>query len=132
MLLKDAFEVDRVQSTKASDIIRQLALTGVAIIWIFKNDARPDHSQVIVPVNLYWPAAFMVFTLFLDLVQYVISARAWRKYANEAEATEKAKQQDPNLRVTVTDIPDAPRNINDKARTVYKAKHISIKMYVVL
>jgi hypothetical protein len=61
-------------SGKASDIARQLALAGIAVVWIFKVQ---QGVNVILPAELLLPALLFVATLGLDLLHYVIAALIW-------------------------------------------------------
>ncbi|NLW30918.1 MAG: hypothetical protein GXY77_05610 [Fibrobacter sp.] len=61
-------------SGKASDINRQIAFAGIAIIWIFritKNDTISMPTGLLLPVKLF------VFGLALDLIHYVWSSSTW-------------------------------------------------------
>jgi len=40
MKLKDAREIYYFYSGKTSDLVRQLGLAGIAVIWLFKYDAQ--------------------------------------------------------------------------------------------
>ncbi len=55
-------------SKKASEIVRQLALAGIAVVWIFKNDSNQD----ILPSELDKAVLCFVLTLAIDLAHYVI------------------------------------------------------------
>ena len=67
---KDSYEF----SKSASELIRQFAFAGIAIIWIFKNDNIQDHvlpSEVIIPLLLF------LIALASDLFQYLIPSIIW-------------------------------------------------------
>jgi hypothetical protein len=59
-------------TSKSSDIIRQLILAGVAIIWLFKdkNKNELDHFAI-------YPLAFLAGAALLDLIQYVAGGLIW-------------------------------------------------------
>lgn len=59
---------------KASEVNRQLALAGVAVIWIFKN---PEASKTLLPDGLLWPLALLIISLGLDLLQYFLGSVIW-------------------------------------------------------
>jgi hypothetical protein len=59
---------------KASEVNRQLALAGIAVIWIFKN---PENSLKLLPQELYKPLLFLIISLTIDLLQYVLGAIIW-------------------------------------------------------
>ena len=53
---------------KISDIIRNLALAGIGLIWIFKNS---DLTHDILPKGLIPALRFIVLGLITDLLQYL-------------------------------------------------------------
>jgi hypothetical protein len=59
-------------SGKISDLVRQLALAGIAVIWIFKID-KPGLFPSL-PRFLIWPMLALVLALFVDFVQYSYGA----------------------------------------------------------
>ncbi len=69
-------------SGKASDVARQLALAGIAVVWIFKNERG---GPLAVPKELLVPAALFVVTLALDLFQYVLSTIIWGFFSRHHE-----------------------------------------------
>lgn len=75
MILRDVKTEYEVYTQKASDLARQLALAGLAIIWIYKTGTLPVLE---IPAPLYTAGFWMVVTLTIDMLQYVISAVLWR------------------------------------------------------
>ena len=74
MILADYRDAYYELSGKASDVARQLAFAGIALIWIFHpHDAGP----VALPQPLLLPAALFVAGLGFDLLQYVTGALIW-------------------------------------------------------
>jgi hypothetical protein len=71
-------------SGKVSDIVRQLGLAGIAIIWIFKIDEKGGASHL--PHELYTPLYILCICLLFDLFQYLYGTIAWeivlRKHNN--------------------------------------------------
>jgi len=59
---------------KASDISRQLAFAGIALIWIFKSEQTGSFA---VPRDLLWPGILIIIALAVDLLQYCIAAVIW-------------------------------------------------------
>jgi hypothetical protein len=78
-------------SGKVSDICRQLALAGIAIIWIFKRDIGGIYS---VPKGLLLPMLLIACGLLADLAQYLIGSATWfaiyrlAEYRSVSEDTE--------------------------------------------
>ena len=64
-------------SGKASDIVRQLAFAGIALVWLFKTEV---DKQWKIPVELLPAASLVVLTLLLDFLQYVVGSLVWAGY----------------------------------------------------
>ncbi len=77
-------------SEKASDATRQLALAGIAIVWIFKIQ---DAQNVSIPRELLVPSLFFVVALALDLLQYSLAAVIWEGFLHY-HAAHGAKEED--------------------------------------
>lgn len=101
-------------SGKTSDIVRQLALGGLGIIWIFKTDA-PD-GQLAMPGALLPTAILIVAGLILDLFQYAYAAGAWGIYHRHLEKQGTAPESSI----------EAPQEINWPTITFYCLKVLSI------
>jgi len=73
-------------SGKLSDINRQIAFAGIAVIWIFKDGQAPDFQ---INPELILPAIFLVSALAADIFQYVYQSIAWaifhRKHEKKAD-----------------------------------------------
>ena len=72
--VKEAYEA---LSGKASEIIRQLSLAGIALIWIFKTGTP---SSPILEIQLLRAALFIFVALSLDLLQYLTGTLTWHRY----------------------------------------------------
>jgi len=83
---KDTLENYYFYSGKTSDIIRQLALAGIAVIWLFK--LGPDNAPKL-PSELISPLIFIVCCLLCDLAQYTLGTIIWGIYSR---CTEKKLQ----------------------------------------
>jgi hypothetical protein len=70
-------EEDKFYSGKTSDVVRQLALLGYAIMWVLKRDT-PSGPAVSTEFQL--PALFLALSLLLDFVQYFSGAIGWTWY----------------------------------------------------
>ena len=82
---RDAFYVF---SGKVSDITRQLAFAGIAVIWLFKKDVSgiPKIDEALV-----LPGLLIVISLSCDLLQYSVGALIWRcvyRYKEKAGVSE--------------------------------------------
>jgi len=66
--LKDWLQEFYEDTGKISDILRNLALGGIGIIWIFKNT---ELTHNILPPELISPLRFIVLALIADLLQYL-------------------------------------------------------------
>lgn len=95
--MKTLAEIDRTKNEttgKASDVGRQLAFAGLAVVWILREaSGNPIGETLLVPVLL------LVVCLTLDLLQYVWCSFAWTIFYNyHFEKTKSDKAQ--------VDIPD--------------------------
>ncbi len=70
MTLKEAREAYYEHSGKASDVLRQLGVAGIGVIWVFKAEV---HGAMVIPRPLLLPALLLVGGLFLDLLQHVLA-----------------------------------------------------------
>src|SRR5271155_4941857 len=64
-------------SAKASEIVRQLSLAGVAVVWLFKAGGA-DSPQLALP--LVRAALFFFLALVLDFLQYLSGTMIWHIY----------------------------------------------------
>ena len=60
---------------KVSEIVRQLNLAGIAIIWIFRVGKEAGGIQY--SPSLKWSLGLFVLSLTFDLVQYVYQSIVW-------------------------------------------------------
>jgi hypothetical protein len=72
--LKEGYGRSGEASDKSSEINRQLAFAGIAIIWVFRTDSG---GKQIVPAGLFFPGLLLVLGLSFDLLQYVIKSEIW-------------------------------------------------------
>jgi hypothetical protein len=86
---KDAYEYEGL----TSGLVRQLALAGIAVIWIFKIDNPKEH---LIPDECYWPLLLFVLTLVFDFLQYFILAIIWKIFFRYHE-----KKNNGNVEVNV-------------------------------
>lgn len=82
LTLKEGYDRSDEASDKSSEINRQLAFAGIAIIWVFKTDSG---GRQIVPDELFLPGLFLVLSLTFDLLQYVIKSEIWYRVTRKNE-----------------------------------------------
>lgn len=80
--LKEGYERSGEASDKSSEINRQLAFAGIAIIWVFKTDSG---GRQIVPDELFLPGLLLVIGLSLDLLHYVVKSEIWYRVTRSKE-----------------------------------------------
>ena len=61
-------------SGKASDLTRQLAFAGIAVIWLFKKE---PVQGLTIPHELIFPGLLIVTCLAFDLAQYGLGSLLW-------------------------------------------------------
>ena len=82
MKLKDAREFYYFHSGKTSDLVRQLALAGIAVIWLFKYEVIGVPK---VPTQLLAPLVLIVLGLAFDLLQYAVATGIWGVFQRAKE-----------------------------------------------
>ncbi len=116
-------------TSKASDIIRQLILGGIAVIWLFKSTVNNTTS---LESYLIWPLIGLCLALLFDLLQYVSGGFIWKRFYRKEENKAK-KQIENNKSISDIEIVGAPRRLNLPIYFFYWAKIIvSIVSYILL
>jgi hypothetical protein len=118
MKLSEYKKISETYTGKASDIIRQLILGGVAIIWLFKVS---DNGKESLDKFLVFPLLTLSLALVADLLQYVVGGRIWNKFFIEEEKkavqnhkTDSKSPLDPEIK--------APRKLNKPIYFFYWTK----------
>jgi hypothetical protein len=77
--VKNAYET---LSGTASQIVRQLSLAGIGLIWLFNigTGAKPSLPHVLLQAAL-----FIFLALFFDLLQYLLGTFSWFLYFRKKE-----------------------------------------------
>lgn len=81
-------------SGKVSDLTRQMALAGIAIVWIFR---QPDVQANIICKELIPPLLFFITSLTFDILQYIYKTVAWAIFFRTKENQTKKKNPDPPM-----------------------------------
>src|ERR1700730_10162055 len=82
MKLQDYRDTFYAFSGKASDLNRQLAFAGIALIWLFKKD---NIAGLSIPSELLLPTTLIVISLALDMGHYVVASVIWRLFYRSKE-----------------------------------------------
>ena len=82
MTLDDAKSAYEALSGKASDIMRQLGLSGIALIWIFKADTSKGP---VLDKTLIHAAVWILVAIICDFLQYALGATIWFYYFRHKE-----------------------------------------------
>lgn len=77
---------------KFNDRLRTLAMTGIGIIWVFK-ESNPTGSWI--PGALLSPGVLLVAALALDVLQQAYGMLAWRFVAGKGEGDAPDRQIQP-------------------------------------
>jgi hypothetical protein len=104
MNLDSVEENYRFHTGKASDVGRQLALAGIAIVWIFSGGGVSTGAQLQISPDLLRVGLLLVIALAVDLTQYLYGSVAWGAFRRLME-TRAAKNG-------VAESFDAPAWIN--------------------
>lgn len=114
MKLPEALENYYYHSGKVSEIGRQVAFAGIALIWIFKVDGQNK-----VPVELILPAMFILASLVLDVLQYLYATVAWGIFRRK-------KEKELNAANTPEAEFLAPRALNWPTNVLFYAKVVCL------
>jgi hypothetical protein len=119
MKLKDVLDNYYFHTGKTSELVRQLGLAGIAVIWLFKKDVAGVPK---IPGELLLPLLLIVLGLAVDLLHYISAAVIWGIFHRWKE-----KQ------VGSEDEFDAPRQLNWPAIVFFALKGPAIiAAYVLL
>jgi hypothetical protein len=118
MNLSDVQTAYRELSGKASDISRQLALAGIAFVWVFSGGAVSTGAAISIPGDLYRVGLALVVALSLDLLQYTWGAVAWGVFGRQQEKKLQADELVDNFL--------APNWINYPSFVFFALKLISV------
>ncbi|HAF30303.1 MAG TPA: hypothetical protein DCG75_14775 [Bacteroidales bacterium] len=91
MKLKEIRELSKAYSERVSDINNKLALTGIAIIWLFRETS---NNQISFTQNLKISLILFILSLFTDLLQYFFLTTGWRKFYSEKYEELKDNKKD--------------------------------------
>jgi hypothetical protein len=91
MKLSDAREAYESLSGKVSDIVRQLSLAGIGLVWVFKPEA--SNSQALNPL-LFKAALFIFLALLLDFLQYLVGTIIWFAFFRRKEKQGKKEKDE--------------------------------------
>jgi len=91
MKLKDARDNYYFYSGKTSDLVRQLGLAGIAVIWIFKYEVQGVPK---IPEALAFPLVLIVLGLAFDLLQYAVATSIWGIFQRRKELSGIAEDSD--------------------------------------
>ena len=114
MRLKTLRETSDIYTGKVSDISRHLAMTAIALIWIFKVD-KADGSWSL-DTGLTTAAFLVAISLICDFLQYLYGGIAWSAFHASKEKADVSENTDFK----------APRWINYPTNSFYFAKVVSV------
>lgn len=114
MKLREIREAYEDHSRTCSNSIRNLALSGIAISWLFIKEAMYGYSQLLYVLAI----TIFVFTLFADLIQYYSLSIIWHDYYNKNRG-EGVKEDDEV---------DEPEEKNTNGWFLYTFKLITLAM----
>jgi hypothetical protein len=106
MKLSDYKKKSEEYTSKASDIVRQMLLGAIGLVWLFKD---PDNSITRIDHFLLYPLLTVSAGLIFDLLQYVVAGKIWKDFFVKNEKHVKhSEDTDPEVK--------APRRFN---RVIY-------------
>ena len=78
-------------SRKTSEIVRYLALAGIAIIWIFKQENNKNFS---IPETLVLPSILLIIGLSFDLLHAITGVITWGCFNRRKEIEGVAEEEE--------------------------------------
>lgn len=72
--LSDFREDYQKYTTKLSDVNRNIAFAGIAIVWIFR---KTNGDNIAISEELIFPSILLVLGLGFDMLQYIYQSIAW-------------------------------------------------------
>lgn len=105
MKLHEAYDEYYTASGTASTIGRQLALSGVAVVWLLSGGLVKSH--VTLTFRLAMALLFILIAVAIDVVQYLWATGMYSIFAHHKESQEK--KEAPNT----AEDPVLDRNIGD-------------------
>jgi hypothetical protein len=96
-------------TAKASEIIRQITLGGIAVVWLFKDNS---NGKAVIDIFLLYPLVFLCLSLVSDLLQYVIGGEIWRIFYRKEEKKFNSERKQNLVEVIEPDV---------KAPTIYSS-----------
>jgi hypothetical protein len=91
--IRKAFEE---YSGRTSDLARQLAFAGIAIIWLLRVGDKTGDIKF--SNSLLWPLGGFIIAVGCDLIQYLYYTIAWRII----DSAESKRDKNPNREVSVS------------------------------
>jgi len=98
MQLGDARSAYETLSGKVSDIVRQMSLAGIALVWLFRTTPAGSGGIVVINAELLRAALFVTLALTFDFLQYLTGTITWFLYFRHKEkqgTSEKHEFQAP-------------------------------------
>ena len=86
---------------KLSDINRQIAFAGIALIWIFK---KTNGTQITICDELELPAILLAVGLGFDILQYIYQSITWAIFYRYHEK----KNSNPDLDILASPVLNYP------------------------
>lgn len=75
---------------KLSDINRQIAFAGIALIWVFKKGENTDFQ---IDSALILPAILIVCALAVDMFQYIYQSIVWANFYTKKNRKYKSEEK---------------------------------------
>ena len=81
-------------AAKSNDLVRQLALAGIAVVWVFRETAAAGTVKL--AAELRWAAILFVVTLTFDLAHYLYGTFKASSRLDEIQKEERTAIGDGN------------------------------------
>lgn len=116
---------------RANDLVRQLALGGIGVVWVLRETTAA--GKVALATELRWAAGLLILTLALDLLHYLIGAFQFSSRLDDIEHQEnealRAGTEWPN---SPTGLPPPPPEMIGKSFFFAKAVAVIVGSWLLL
>lgn len=81
-------------TAKASEVARQLAFAGIAVVWLFSGASAEPGESLTIKGTLLWAGLFLVLCLAFDFLHAAYRAASWGIWARRRELQHRYEDED--------------------------------------
>lgn len=119
MILEEALKRYYEATATASKIVRQLALSGIAFIWVLSGGSQLTGLRI--GQRLLWAGLLLSISLMLDVIKYLSYSFTVHRWTKQKEDKLAADGLESSTRLT-SEIGDVPKSVLAPGLVFYWAK----------